>query len=107
MRREDTHPNRRPGRRDTPMQGVRRRVRDIRTRQGRVREAEVRRTRRRRLGRVIIRTMIKLAITFDRLRWEEKKLKAEAEKLGCETELIDARKLALDISKRELRNGFG
>jgi [lysine-biosynthesis-protein LysW]--L-2-aminoadipate ligase len=50
---------------------------------------------------------VKLAITFDRLRWEEKKLKTEAEKSGCETELIDARKLSLDISKKKLRNGFG
>jgi [lysine-biosynthesis-protein LysW]--L-2-aminoadipate ligase len=51
---------------------------------------------------------MKLAITFDRLRWEEKKLKTEAEKVGCETVLIDARKLALDISKKELtKDGFG
>jgi len=50
---------------------------------------------------------VRLAITFDRLRWEEKRLNAEAEKLGCETKLIDARKLSLDISKKKLRNGFG
>jgi [lysine-biosynthesis-protein LysW]--L-2-aminoadipate ligase len=50
---------------------------------------------------------LKLAITFDRLRWEEKRLMAEAAKMGCETKLIDARKLSLDISKKRLRNGFG
>ncbi len=50
---------------------------------------------------------MKLAITFDRLRWEEKKLKLEAERLGCETELVDARQLALDISRKKLKNGFG
>ncbi len=50
---------------------------------------------------------MKLSITFDRLRWEEKALKEEADKMGLESELVDARQLALNITRKKLRNGFG
>ena len=50
---------------------------------------------------------MKLAITFDRLRLEEKELKNEAEKAGCTSELIDVRKLAFNVTGKKLANGFG
>ena len=51
---------------------------------------------------------MKVTIAFDRLRWEEKELKKEADAAGCETELLDARPLALDISKKRMTNNtFG
>lgn len=50
---------------------------------------------------------MKLSITFDRLRWEEKALKEEADKMGLEAELVDTRQLALNITRKKLRNGFG
>ena len=50
---------------------------------------------------------MKLAITFDRLRLEEKELKEEAEKAGCTSELIDVRKLAFNVTAKKLANGFG
>ncbi|HVC26750.1 MAG TPA: lysine biosynthesis protein LysX [Nitrososphaerales archaeon] len=50
---------------------------------------------------------MKLAITFDRLRIEEKELKREAEKAGCKSELIDVRKLAFNVTGKRVRNGFG
>ncbi len=50
---------------------------------------------------------MKLSITFDRLRIEEKELKEEAEKAGCKTELVDVRKLAFDVTAKKLYNGFG
>ena len=50
---------------------------------------------------------MKLSITFDRLRWEEKWLIQEAEKLGCSTELIDVKNLYFDVTGKDARNGFG
>ena len=50
---------------------------------------------------------MKLAITFDRLRIEEKELKKEAEKAGCKSELIDVRKLAFNVTGKKVKNGFG
>ena len=50
---------------------------------------------------------MKLAITFDRLRLEEKELKEEAEKAGCKSELIDVRKLAFNVTGKKLTDGFG
>ena len=50
---------------------------------------------------------MKLSITFDRLRLEEKELKSEAEKAGCTTELIDVRKLAFNVTGKRVWNGFG
>jgi [lysine-biosynthesis-protein LysW]--L-2-aminoadipate ligase len=50
---------------------------------------------------------LKLSITFDRLRLEEKELKEEAESLGCATELIDVRKLSFNVTARRASNGFG
>jgi [lysine-biosynthesis-protein LysW]---L-2-aminoadipate ligase len=50
---------------------------------------------------------LKLAITFDRLRLEEKELKKEAEKAGCKSELIDVRKLAFNVTDKKLTAGFG
>jgi [lysine-biosynthesis-protein LysW]---L-2-aminoadipate ligase len=41
---------------------------------------------------------LKLAITFDRLRWEEKALREEALAAGMEAELLDARPLLFEIS---------
>ncbi|HUK75575.1 MAG TPA: lysine biosynthesis protein LysX [Nitrososphaerales archaeon] len=50
---------------------------------------------------------MKLAITFDRLRLEEKELQKEAEKAGCKSELIDVRKLSFDVTGKKISNGFG
>lgn len=50
---------------------------------------------------------MRLSITFDRLRWEEKALKEEADKMGVEAELVDTRQLAVNITGRKLSNGFG
>ena len=50
---------------------------------------------------------MKLAITFDRLRVEEKELKKEAERAGCKSELIDVRKLSFNVTGKKLTNGFG
>jgi [lysine-biosynthesis-protein LysW]---L-2-aminoadipate ligase len=50
---------------------------------------------------------LKLTITFDRLRLEEKELQKEAEKAGCKSELIDARKLSFNVTGKKISNGFG
>jgi [lysine-biosynthesis-protein LysW]---L-2-aminoadipate ligase len=50
---------------------------------------------------------LKVAITFDRLRLEEKELKSEAEKAGCKSELIDVRKLSFNVTAKKVTNGFG
>jgi [lysine-biosynthesis-protein LysW]--L-2-aminoadipate ligase len=50
---------------------------------------------------------MKLAITFDRLRLEEKELQKEAEKAGCKSELIDVRKLSFNITGKKINGGFG
>ncbi len=50
---------------------------------------------------------MKLAITFDRLRLEEKELQKEAVKAGCKSELIDVRKLSFNITGKKITNGFG
>lgn len=42
---------------------------------------------------------MRLGIAFDRLRWEEKALKDEADAMGVETTLLDAKSLIFDISK--------
>lgn len=50
---------------------------------------------------------MKLAITFDRLRLEEKELQKEAEKAGCKSELVDVRKLSFNVTGNRIGNGFG
>ena len=50
---------------------------------------------------------MKLSITFDRLRLEEKELRKEAVKAGCKTELIDVRKLSFNVTGKRVTNGFG
>ena len=50
---------------------------------------------------------MKLAITFDRLRLEEKELQKEAEKAGCKSELIDVRKLSFNVTGKKLNGSFG
>jgi len=50
---------------------------------------------------------LKLAITFDRLRLEEKELQKEAEKAGCKSELIDVRKLSFNVTGKKLNGSFG
>jgi [lysine-biosynthesis-protein LysW]---L-2-aminoadipate ligase len=50
---------------------------------------------------------MKLAITFDRLRIEEKELQKEAEKAGCKSELIDVRKLSFNITGKKINGSFG
>jgi [lysine-biosynthesis-protein LysW]---L-2-aminoadipate ligase len=50
---------------------------------------------------------LKLAITFDRLRLEEKELQKEAVKAGCKSELIDVRKLSFNVTGKKINNGFG
>ncbi len=47
---------------------------------------------------------MKASIAFDRLRWEEKALKDEADAMGIEASLVDAKGLIFDISKG---NGHG
>lgn len=42
---------------------------------------------------------MKASIAFDRLRWEEKALKDEADAMGIEATLVDAKALVFDISK--------
>jgi len=49
---------------------------------------------------------VKLSITFDRLRWEEKWLIQEAKKQGCTTELIDVKNLSFDVTGKK-PSGFG
>jgi len=49
---------------------------------------------------------LKLTITFDRLRLEEKELVKEAAKAGCKTDLVDVRKLSLNITGKKI-SGFG
>lgn len=44
---------------------------------------------------------MKLAIAFDRLRWEEKALRDEAEAAGSQAVLVDAKGLLFDISRNE------
>jgi len=48
---------------------------------------------------------VKLGITFDRLRWEEKALRDAAESAGLEASLIDVKGLNFEIAKR--RPEFG
>ena len=48
---------------------------------------------------------MKLGITFDRLRWEEKALKEAAESAGLETSLIDVKGLNFEVAKK--RPEFG
>ncbi len=48
---------------------------------------------------------MKLGITFDRLRWEEKALKDAAESAGLETSLIDVKGLNFEVGKK--RQEFG
>jgi len=43
---------------------------------------------------------VKVSITFDRLRWEEKALKDAAESLGLQAGLIDVKGLVFEIPKR-------
>ena len=50
---------------------------------------------------------MKLSITFDRLRWEEKWLIQEARKQGYATELIDVKNLSFEITGKKAKNGFG
>jgi hypothetical protein len=50
---------------------------------------------------------LKLSITFDRLRLEEKDLMTEAEKAGLKTELVDVRKLAFNVTAKRIANGLG
>jgi [lysine-biosynthesis-protein LysW]---L-2-aminoadipate ligase len=50
---------------------------------------------------------LKLAITFDRLRIEEKELQKEARKMGLASELIDVRKLSFNVTGKRVTNGFG
>lgn len=49
---------------------------------------------------------MRLGIAFDRLRWEEKALKDEAESLGIEASLLDAKSLTFDLSRKG-RGGLG
>jgi len=44
---------------------------------------------------------MRLAIAFDRLRWEEKALREEAVSQGLEVSLVDAKELLFDISKKK------
>ena len=50
---------------------------------------------------------MKLSITFDRLRLEEKELQKEAVKAGCKSELVDVRKLSFNVTGKKINNGFG
>lgn len=50
---------------------------------------------------------MELSILFDRLRWEEKVLKKEAEKMDCKASLVDAKGLVLEVSNPRRRNLLG
>lgn len=50
---------------------------------------------------------MELSILFDRLRWEEKALKREAEKMDCKASLVDAKGLVLEVSNPRRRNALG
>jgi [lysine-biosynthesis-protein LysW]--L-2-aminoadipate ligase len=50
---------------------------------------------------------LKLTITFDRLRLEEKELEKEAQDEGCKAELVDVRKLAFNVTAKRAADGFG
>ena len=50
---------------------------------------------------------MKLTITFDRLRVEEKDLAKEASKAGAKADLVDVRKLSFDITGKKITKGFG
>ena len=44
---------------------------------------------------------MRLTIAFDRLRWEEKALKDEADSMGVETAMADAKTLVFEVTKRQ------
>jgi [lysine-biosynthesis-protein LysW]---L-2-aminoadipate ligase len=50
---------------------------------------------------------LKLTITFDRLRLEEKELQKEARRMGVASDLVDIRKLSFNITGKRVPNGFG
>lgn len=50
---------------------------------------------------------MELSILFDRLRWEEKALKKEAEKMESKASLVDAKGLVLEVSNPRRLNLFG
>ncbi len=50
---------------------------------------------------------MKLTILFDRLRWEEKTLQKEAQAVGWQAALLDAKGLVFDVSRLGRKNGFG
>ena len=50
---------------------------------------------------------MKLTITFDRLRLEEKELQKEARKMGVHSDLVDVRKLSFNVTGKRVPNGFG
>jgi [lysine-biosynthesis-protein LysW]--L-2-aminoadipate ligase len=43
---------------------------------------------------------VKLSITFDRLRWEEKALNDAAESAGLESSLVDVKGLVFEVPKK-------
>jgi [lysine-biosynthesis-protein LysW]---L-2-aminoadipate ligase len=50
---------------------------------------------------------MKITITFDRLRGEEKWLVQEAKRAGCTTELLDGRKLQFEVTAKRDKADFG
>ena len=48
---------------------------------------------------------MKVSITFDRLRWEEKALKDAAESIGLQAELVDVKGLVFEVPKRPAEIG--
>jgi [lysine-biosynthesis-protein LysW]---L-2-aminoadipate ligase len=50
---------------------------------------------------------LEISIFYDRLRWEEKALADEARAVGLTANLVDARALAFDISKKSTSKKFG
>jgi len=48
---------------------------------------------------------VKVTITFDRLRWEEKALRDAAESLGLQAELVDVKGMIFDIPKKPAEIG--
>jgi len=48
---------------------------------------------------------VKVSITFDRLRWEEKALKDAAESLGLQAALVDVKGLVFEVPKRPAEIG--
>jgi len=51
--------------------------------------------------------LVRLAILYDRIRWEEKQIAEEAKTLGAQVMMIDVRSLPLEITSNIIKENFG